>query len=223
MMIKSLRLFLILILGVSVPAASYAQDSVGDELLGGEAVERDRAGDSDLETRDLETRDLETGDPEFSDSVIGDPSVAAAAQIREAIRRIDPLAEFAVSGASFRVNQVPVTLVYDINADRMRLMSPILEVGDVEPEIMIRLMQANFESALDARYAVAQGVIWSTFIHPLASLSPDEFGSGLGQTINLVTTFGSAYTSGAVIFGGGDNATDESELIDELQDKSNDI
>lgn len=160
--------------------------------------------------------DLETGPP-------GDPAVEAAARLREAVSRIDPLAEFSVSGASFTVNAVPVTLVYDINADRMRLLAPVVEAAQMEPEIIIRLMQANFESALDARYALAQGIVWSTFIHPLSSLSLEEFGSGLGQTVNLVTTFGGSYTSGAIIFGGGDSAGEEGALIEELQEKSSDI
>lgn len=154
---------------------------------------------------------------------LGDPAVAAAAELRETVKRIDPLAEFGPSGATFRVNTVPVTLVYDTNADRMRLVAPVTTIDEVEPEIMIRLMQANFESALDARYALAQGVIWSTYIHPLSSLTPDQFGSGIGQTVNLVTTFGASYTSGALIFGGGDSASDEGALIEELKQKSNDI
>ncbi|MEL7490542.1 MAG: hypothetical protein AAGJ73_07465 [Pseudomonadota bacterium] len=157
------------------------------------------------------------------EQALGDPAVAAAAALREAVRRIDPTAEFGASGATFRVNTVPVTLVYDTNADRMRLVSAVTALDEIEPEIMIRLMQANFESALDARYAIAQGVVWATFIHPLSSITPDEFGSGLGQTVNLVTTFGSSYTSGAIVFGGGDSATDEGALIEELREKSNDI
>ncbi len=31
-------------------------------------------------------------------------------------------------------------------------------------------MQANFDTALDARYAIAKGALWSTFIHPLSDL-----------------------------------------------------
>ncbi|MEL7487598.1 MAG: type III secretion system chaperone [Pseudomonadota bacterium] len=157
------------------------------------------------------------------DAELGDPSVAAAAQLRAAVARIDPAAEFTANGAQFRVNQVPITLVYDLNADRMRLVAPVSALDDVEPEILVRLMQANFESALDARYAIAQGVIWSTFIHPLSTLDSEEFGSGIGQTVNLVTTFGGSYTSGAIIFGGGDNVTEERALIDSLQEKTRDL
>lgn len=186
-----------IVFGTGAVSPVFGQDGTNDDLAGGS-----------------EPR-LENG--------AGDASVEVAASLREAVRRIDPTAEFSQSGATFRVNMVPITLIYDINVDRMRLLAPVRPLDEIEPEIMIRMMQANFESALDARYAVAQGIVWSTFVHPLSSLTPDEFGSGLGQTVNLVTTFGSAYTSGAIIFGGGDGVTQERELIDELQEKSSDI
>jgi len=39
-------------------------------------------------------------------------------------------------------------------------------------------MQANFDSALDARYAIAKGKLWSAFIHPLSELNEEQFFSG---------------------------------------------
>ncbi len=154
---------------------------------------------------------------------VGNQAVAVAARLRDIVQRIDPGAEFLSNGANFRVETVPVTLVYDINADRMRIVAPVTSINDLEADDLIRLMQANFDSALDARYALAQGVLWSTFIHPLSSLSSDDFGSGLGQTINLVRTYGSSYTSGALVFGGGDSQEEQRQLIEELQDKSKEI
>lgn len=153
----------------------------------------------------------------------GDAAVEAAARLREAVLRIDPGAEMADNGATFRVGDASVMLVYDVVADRMRLLSPVETADAVDADRFIRLMQANFDSALDARYAVAKGVLWSVFIHPLSSLTADEFGSGLGQTVNLVVNYGSSYSSGALIFGGGDSAEDQQELIEELQEKSRDI
>ncbi|MEM8772192.1 MAG: hypothetical protein AAGD92_11130 [Pseudomonadota bacterium] len=158
-----------------------------------------------------------------SDAPPGDPVTAAAARLRAAIQRIDPAAEFFENGANFSVVNTPVTLVYDLAADRMRLVAPVAELASLDEAALMRLMQANFDSALDARYAAARGVLWSTFIHQLSILTPDEFGSGLGQTVNLVQTYGSSYSSGAIVFGGGDSAEEQRELIEELQDKSRDI
>lgn len=57
-------------------------------------------------------------------------------------------------------------------------------------EELLRLLQANFDSALDARYAVARGILWAVYIHPLSALTDREFLPGLGQTVNIVRTYG---------------------------------
>jgi hypothetical protein len=80
------------------------------------------------------------------------------------------------------------------------------------------LLQANFDSALDARYAIAQDTLWGTFIHPLSELSDEEFLVGLAQTVNVVTSYGTSYSSGMFIFGGGDSSDIERQrLIEELK------
>lgn len=85
-------------------------------------------------------------------------------------------------------------------------------------------MQANFDSALDSRYAIAQGILWSTYLHPLESLRDDEFLTGLGETVNLVTTFGESFSSGLLTFGGGDSKEiKEKQLIEDLLNKGRSI
>ena len=81
-------------------------------------------------------------------------------------------------------------------------------------------MQANFDSALDARYSIAKDIIWGAFIHPLQELKDEEFLSGVGQAVNLALTYGEAYSSGGLIFGGGDSQSlRQRELIDRLLEK----
>lgn len=150
-------------------------------------------------------------------------AVAAAERLLEVVKSIDENAQFGPNGAVFEAGGATVTLIYDVNADRMRLVAPVASADGLAPEELMRLMQANFDSALDARYAVAQGVVWSVFLHPLSTLGGEEFGSGLGQTINLVATYGSTYSSGAFIFGGGDSMERQRELIEELKEKGRDV
>jgi hypothetical protein len=83
-------------------------------------------------------------------------------------------------------------------------------------------MQANFDSALDARYAIAQNLLWGAFIHSLNGLSEEEFLSGLLQTINVAQTFGSTFTSGAVVYGGGDSQGIMTDQLEELIKKRDD-
>ena len=48
-------------------------------------------------------------------------------------------------------------VVTDVPSDRMRAMLSVSAAETVDPEEMSRLMQANFDSALDSRYALANG------------------------------------------------------------------
>lgn len=153
----------------------------------------------------------------------GNAVVEAAARVRETVRRIDPAAKFSEAGAEFKVNGVSLLLVYDINADRMRVIAPVAEAGALTADDLRRLMQANFDSALDARYALAKGYLWATFLHPLSSLDGADFGSGVAQAVNLVTTYGTSYNSGVHVFGGGDSLEAQQELVEELEKKGGEI
>ncbi|MEM8754152.1 MAG: hypothetical protein AAGF90_14335 [Pseudomonadota bacterium] len=144
-------------------------------------------------------------------------------RLGEIVSTLDPEAQS--NGVAFQmtINDVPVLIVTDASADRMRAMTPIRSADAVPPEELIRLMQANFDTALDARYAVAQGRLWSVFIHPLSPLEKNQFISGLGQVVNLALTYGSLYTGGAMTFGGGDSDALHRALIDELLKKGEPI
>lgn len=139
------------------------------------------------------------------------------------ITALDPDAKSNGAAWQMQVAGTTVFIVTDKAADRMRAMTPIVNSDEVTPEEMTRLMQANFDSALDARYAIAQGMLWSTFIHPLSPLEKDQFISGLGQAVNLVKTYGSLYSGGAMQFGGGDSNAIQRKLIDDLLKKGEEI
>lgn len=116
----------------------------------------------------------------------------------------------------FMYRELEITVVTDVNADRMRVVIPIAKTDQLPDALWMRLMQANFDSALDARYAVAQDILWGTFLHRLSTLNKADFLSGIGQSINIVLTFGSTFTSGELTFGGGDSNEIHRGLIDEL-------
>ncbi len=161
--------------------------------------------------------------PVEDDTAPGDAVVEAAARLRDTVKRIDPLAKFSEAGAEFTVNGVALLLIYDINADRVRVIAPVAESAALTAEETTRLMQANFDSALDARYALAKGYVWAIFLHPLSPLGGAEFGSGVAQVVNLVTTYGTSFNSGVHVFGGGDSLEEQEELVEELEKKGEEI
>lgn len=126
-------------------------------------------------------------------------------RLSQMILRIDRKAKRDGNLWELKVRKVPVTVIADPAADRMRIVVGIVEADKLTPKLMTRVMQANFDTALDARYALAHKVLWGTFIHPLGALTPEEFLAGLLQTVNLALTFGTSFSSGILTFGGGDS------------------
>ena len=144
-------------------------------------------------------------------------------RLTDIILALDPDAAINTNGIELTIEDIPVLVVMAPSADRMRAMVPIASVEDVTPEEMNRMMQANFDTALDARYAVAQGRVWGIFIHPLGALERAEFLSGLAQTVNLARTYGTLYSGGAQVFGGGDSNGIYNELFGDLLNRGQDI
>ena len=141
-------------------------------------------------------------------------------RLGELIKRIDKSAQGKPGFWRFIVEGREVSVITSEKANRMRIIVPIAPATKLSNEKLIRMMQANFDSALDARYSIAKDIIWGAFIHPLRELKDEEFLSGVGQAVNLALTYGEGYSSGALIFGGGDSQNlRQRELIDRLLEK----
>jgi len=142
-------------------------------------------------------------------------------RLGELVLNVDRDARFTGSGWEFHVAELQVGLIYDVNANRMRIIIPIGPIDNLSEDELLRIMRANFDSALDARYAIAQEKLWGTFIHPLSELSDEEFLVAIGETANIVLSYGISYSSGMFIFGGGDSIEiQQRELIESLRKKS---
>jgi hypothetical protein len=104
------------------------------------------------------------------------------------------------NSVNFTYRGVPEILVFDENADRMRIVSPIIEVQKVDDALLLQTLEANFHSVLDVRYAASNDMIWSAFIHPLSDLSVELLYSAISQVAIAHASFGQEFTSGAAIF-----------------------
>lgn len=144
-------------------------------------------------------------------------------RMAEIVQALDPQARVAGTGFEFTIEDVPVLIVTDVRANRMRAMVPVRAAEGMTSDELLRVMQANFDSALDARYAVANGRLWGVFIHPFAELEKDQFISALAQTVNIAKTYGTLYSGGAMQFGAGDSGDLQSALIEKLLDRGQDI
>lgn len=97
---------------------------------------------------------------------------------------------------------IHIYLVTDETNNRMRFMSPIIEQEKLTSEDLTIMMEANFDRALDAKYALFNGVLWSVFAHPLKELRKKQVLNAFFQVKALVDNYGTTYTSSDVVFGG---------------------
>jgi len=100
-------------------------------------------------------------------------------------------------------DEVQVFVLSDDTHDRMRIMAPIGELEELDPALMQRLLEANYDRALDAKYAMRGKEVWSVSVHPLATLAPDDFAGFIEQVVRLAKNTGTTFASSDLVFGGG--------------------
>ncbi len=139
----------------------------------------------------------------------------------EIIKLLDKNAKSPRAGIwQFKIEKSPVIIITDVKANRMRIMVPVRKAAKLTAKQLKRIAQANFDTALDARYAIARNLLWAVYIHPLSELHQRQFIKGIGQTVNLALTFGNTYNSGLLTYQGGDSrGILRRKLIDKLLKK----
>ena len=159
----------------------------------------------------------------LSDDKSGPAAPMNNQRLDKLIKKIDSNAEGREGYWVINYDKYQALVLTDEKADRMRVIVQISKTDSLKPAELYRLMQANFDSTLDARYGIAKGVLWSAFIHPLSTLSDQEFFSGLAQAITLAETYGTTYSSGALIFRRGDSRELQKDYYRKIMRKANSI
>ena len=89
----------------------------------------------------------------------------------------------------------------DQTANRMRIITPVVEVDELDAQAVVTCLSANFDRALDARYAINGEYLWSAFIHPLRELEESQVVDALMQVATLAVTYGTNFSSSGLTFG----------------------
>jgi hypothetical protein len=118
----------------------------------------------------------------------------------------------------FAHQDIPMACLVDSNFDRMRFIAPVTELRELDDATKDAILEANFHTALDARYASSNGLLFAAFIHPLSSLDEPLARSALDQVASLVHTFGTQYSSGNLEFVGSDDRLGELGDLGEFDD-----
>jgi hypothetical protein len=102
----------------------------------------------------------------------------------------------------FYIKETPLISITDANNNRMRIMSPIADSNSLNDELIKACLVANFHTALDVKYAVSDGVLWSVFIHPLKELSEVQVKDAVSQVYYANINFGTTFASTSLAFPG---------------------
>ncbi|MEM9869251.1 MAG: hypothetical protein AAF765_16260, partial [Bacteroidota bacterium] len=92
--------------------------------------------------------------------------------------------------------------IFDENANRMRIITPIVKREEIGEEELLNALVANFHSALDVKYALSDEIVWSVFTHPLQELSEYQVIDAIRQVYAAALTFGTSYSSTSLVFPG---------------------
>ncbi|GAA3656225.1 hypothetical protein [Flavivirga jejuensis] len=102
----------------------------------------------------------------------------------------------------FYIKDIPFMSITDTNHNRMRIISPIADSNSLNDALIKAALVANFHTALDVKYAVSDGILWSVFIHPLKELSEDQVKDAVSQVYYAHVNFGSTFASTSLTFPG---------------------
>ena len=102
----------------------------------------------------------------------------------------------------FLYNNAMLICIHDENANRMRIITPVVKREELGEEELLNALVANFHSVLDVKYALSDEILWSVFTHPLQQLSKEQVIDAIQQVYASAITFGTSYSSTDMIFPG---------------------
>jgi len=106
----------------------------------------------------------------------------------------------------FEIEGKEIVCLTDESNNRMRIISPIIQIKKVSPQELQKCMEANFHTALDVRYAISNDLLWSAFIHPLRELTAQQVKDAVLQVYYATITFGNSYSSSNLYFRKSDDS-----------------
>ena len=92
--------------------------------------------------------------------------------------------------------------ITDSTHNRMRIISPLAEISELDEKEILNALVANFHTALDVKYAISDDQMWSVYLHPLRELTEEQAADAIIQVYNAAATFGSIYSSTDLSFPG---------------------
>mmetsp|Transcript_16633 Transcript_16633/g.24198 ORF Transcript_16633/g.24198 Transcript_16633/m.24198 type:complete len:206 (+) Transcript_16633:80-697(+) len=104
---------------------------------------------------------------------------------------------------NFKYDGVSMGLKYHTRTDRVQMVTQVAaRVSDLEDGQLVRMLEANYHTMNDVRYAVDEGKVYAAFLYPLSDLDVEYFHDVLKQVVSAKKTFGTKYSAGSWVFSG---------------------
>ncbi|MHC4996318.1 MAG: hypothetical protein ACYTGQ_14835 [Planctomycetota bacterium] len=123
------------------------------------------------------------------------------ARLAGIIRGLDPGATGVDDALRFDFQSTKMACYVDEPQNRMRVIAPIGPADELTDAQRDATLGANYKLALDARYAVGDGVLYAVYVHPLDSLTEAQLRQALPQVTALVKNFDTTYAATHLRFG----------------------
>ena len=136
-----------------------------------------------------------------------------AERLKELITEVSDTLQNVGNAFQFVYKEKMLICIHDEEANRMRIISPIIERNKIEEEQLLNALVANFHSALDVKYALSDEIIWSVYTHPLKELTDYQLLDAVEQVYSAAITFGSTYSSSPLVFPGNTNKEEKPKKI----------
>ncbi|MBT8183829.1 MAG: hypothetical protein KJN76_03240 [Eudoraea sp.] len=137
-------------------------------------------------------------------------------KLKELIFQVSDTLQYSGNSLKFLYKERMLICIYDESANRMRVISPIVEREQLSEDQLLNALVANYHSALDVKYALSDEIIWSVFAHPLKELSEHQVLDAIDQVWTAARTFGSTYSSTNLVFPGNTKKKEHKVLKKEL-------
>ena len=82
-------------------------------------------------------------------------------------------------------SQINLLIILSEDHSWLRLLSPIAAASEAQ-SLLPQLLEDNFDTTQEARYAFNQNVLWGVYHHRLESLTPEDFESAIASIASLV-------------------------------------
>ncbi|MHC5028226.1 MAG: hypothetical protein ACYTGR_15850 [Planctomycetota bacterium] len=124
-----------------------------------------------------------------------------SAQLDVLLRRLLPDVQGEPGRWAARIDSdIEVYIVADEVGDRMRIMVPVARVDRSEVDLLWVLLLANYDRALDAKYAVYENLVWATWSRRLSWSDAVEVEAAITDVICLARNTGSTFATGDVVY-----------------------